>query len=262
MSLLQRNYWFYVKILMVRISAIIPAYNEEKTIAGVIDTLLQSRMIDEIICVNDCSTDKSLLILQSFGNKINLVSLSKNYGKGYALAEGVKIAKGELIMFIDGDLINFSDAHIQTLLNPIEKNDKIRAVIGHPIANSKKIWHFSGLWSSLSGERAYYKKDLLPHLKYLAKTRFGAEIYLNQLFTKDETVKVPLKNLDMLFKHEKFRMQRAIKEWLKEFAEITQEVGKRKGILPKNYDSIIKFVTNPSLKSIKGKLADYLNGQF
>jgi len=165
-------------------------------------------------------------------------------------------------MFLDGDLINLSDAHIQALFRPIEKSDKIRAVIGNPIANSKKIWHFSGLWSSLSGERVYYRKDLLPHLKYLAKTRFGAEIYLNQLFTKDETAKVPLKNLDMLFKHEKFRTKKAIKEWLRELAEITQEVGKREGILPKNYDSIIKFVTNPSLKTIKGKLADYLNGQF
>lgn len=246
----------------MKVSAIIPIYNEEKTIAGVIDALLQNRMIEEIICINDCSTDKSLSILKSLGNKIKLISLFRNYGKGYALVAGVKRAKGELLVFLDGDLINLSGVHIQALLNPIEKNDKIRAVIGHPIANSKKIWHFSGLWSNLSGERVYYKKDLLPHLKYLAKTRFGAEIYLNQLFTKDQTVKVPLKNLDMLFKHEKFRTKKAIKEWLKEFAEITHEVGKREGILPKNYDSIIRFVTNPSLKSIKGKLADYFNGQF
>lgn len=247
---------------MVRISAIIPVFNEERTIASVIACLLQNSYIDEVICVNDASTDKSLSILQSFGNKINLVSLPKNYGKGYALAEGVKIAKSELVMFLDGDLINFSDTHIQSLLNPMEKNKTIRAVVGHPIANSKKIWHFSGLWSSLSGERVYYKRDLLPHLKYLAKTRFGAEIYLNQLFTKDETVKVPLKNLDMLFKHEKFRMKGAVKEWLREFAEIAQEVGKREGILPKNYDSIIRLVTNPNLKSIKGKITDYLSGQF
>lgn len=245
-----------------RVSAIIPVYNEEKTIAGAIDILSRSKMIDEIICVNDCSTDKSLSILRSLGNKITLVLLPRNYGKGYALVAGIKRAKGELVMFIDGDLINFSDTHIQALLNPIEKSKTIRAVIGYPIANSKKIWHFSGLLSSLSGERVYYKKDLLPHLKYLAKTRFGAEIYLNQLFTKDKTVKVPLKNLDMLLKHEKFRMQQALKEWAKEFAEITQEVGKREGILPKNYDSIIRFVTNPSLKSIKGKLTNYLNGQF
>ena len=247
---------------MVKVSAIIPIYNEEKTIANVVDILSKSRMIDEIICINDCSTDKSLSILQSFGNKINLISLPKNHGKGYALAEGVKIAKGELLMFLDGDLINLSDSHIQDLLNPIEKSDKIRAVIGNPIANSKKIWHFSSLWSSLSGERVYYKKDLLPHLKYLAKTRFGAEIYLNQLFTTDETAKVPLKSLDMLFKHEKFRTKKAIKEWLKELAEITQEVGKREVILPKNYDSIIRFVTNPNLRFIKGKITDYINGQF
>jgi len=46
------------------ISAIVPVYNEDKTVAKVVETLLNNPLINEVICVNDGSTDKSLTILK------------------------------------------------------------------------------------------------------------------------------------------------------------------------------------------------------
>ena len=90
------------------ISAIIPVFNEEKTVGEIIETLLTD-LVDEIICVNDGSSDESLNILKSFGTNIKLINLKRNYGKGFALAAGIKRAKGDFVAFFDSDLLNLSE---------------------------------------------------------------------------------------------------------------------------------------------------------
>ena len=110
-----------------KISAIVPVFNEEKTITNVVKKLLKSHLIDEVICINDGSTDKSLEHLKKFKNKIKLISFDKNQGKGYALVEGIKKANEPIVVFIDADLTNLSQKHIETLLKPI-LNNKFRAV--------------------------------------------------------------------------------------------------------------------------------------
>lgn len=236
------------------VSAIVPVFNEEKTVAKVIKTLLKSNLIDEVICVNDSSTDKSLDILKIFKNKIRLVDLRKNQGKGFALAEGIKKAKCEVVAFIDADLTTLSDNHIKTLLEPT-LNSKARAVLGYPT----KGWYLPSVFSSLTGERAYYKKDLVPHLGKMAKTRFGVEIFLNDLFDEEKTKKVPLKQLAGLYKYEKRNSTNALKEYLGEAVEIAQEIGKREGLLPRDYQILaqISKVTNPN--ELKIKIKDIAN---
>jgi glycosyltransferase involved in cell wall biosynthesis len=107
----------------IKVSAIIPVYNEEKTVAGVIKTLLASKMIDEIIGINDGSTDRSLRILKGFGKKIILIDYKRNRGKGFALAQGIKKAKGEIVAFFDADLVNLSEVHIEKLVSPLLKKE-------------------------------------------------------------------------------------------------------------------------------------------
>ena len=72
-----------------KISVIVPAYNEEKKIVGVINSLFNSNSFDQIICVNDGSTDNTLQLLKKF-KKITLINLKKNHGKGFAVAAGIK----------------------------------------------------------------------------------------------------------------------------------------------------------------------------
>ena len=63
------------------VTVIVPAFNEEKTIRGVIKTLQKSPLLDEIICVNDGSTDGTKNILSKFKNDIITVNLKENKGK-------------------------------------------------------------------------------------------------------------------------------------------------------------------------------------
>jgi cellulose synthase/poly-beta-1,6-N-acetylglucosamine synthase-like glycosyltransferase len=87
------------------ISVLIPAYNEEKSISRCVNSCLnQTRKPDEIIIVNDGSTDNTLKILKSFGNKIKIVNLKKNTGnKSKAQEMGLREVKTDVFITTDAD---------------------------------------------------------------------------------------------------------------------------------------------------------------
>ncbi len=235
------------------VSAIVPVFNEEKTVAGVIEVLLKNPLINEVICINDGSTDKSLEILKKFSNSIQLIDFEKNRGKSYALVEGIKRSKGEIVTFIDADLTNLSDNHLKTLFGPVLEG-KYKVVLGYP----SNGW-MPNVFSDLTGERVYYKNDLIPHLRKMAKTRFGVEIFLNDLFDNKETKKVPLKQLKGLYKYEKHDSINAFKEYLSEGVEIAQEIGRREGLLPRDYRIISQIAKVTNLKELKNKIKEIAN---
>lgn len=91
---------------MTKISAILPVYNVEQYIKDCLDSIINQTMDDiEIICVNDGSLDNSLQVLEEYAQKdarIKIIS-QENQGQGIARNNGLKIANGEYITFIDPD---------------------------------------------------------------------------------------------------------------------------------------------------------------
>ena len=91
---------------MTKISAILPVYNVEQYIKDSLDSIINQTMDDiEIICVNDGSLDNSLQVLEEYAQKdarIKIIS-QENQGQGIARNNGLKIANGEYITFIDPD---------------------------------------------------------------------------------------------------------------------------------------------------------------
>jgi len=89
----------------MRATILIPAYNEEKGIKKTIDSCLnQTINPDEIIVVNDGSTDNTLNILKSFKDKIKIINLEKNTGnKSKAQEIGLKHIKTEIFITADAD---------------------------------------------------------------------------------------------------------------------------------------------------------------
>jgi glycosyltransferase involved in cell wall biosynthesis len=73
------------------ICAVIPTYNNEKTLAAVIDSVL--KYINTVVVVNDGSTDRTNEILEPYKTKVHVVSYTKNRGKGYALRCGFDCAR-------------------------------------------------------------------------------------------------------------------------------------------------------------------------
>jgi len=92
---------------MVKVSIIMPVYNEGKLMRDAISSVINQTFKDwELIIVNDASTDSTLKIAREFEKKerrIRVVSHRKNKGRAAALNTGIKKARGKYIAFLDGD---------------------------------------------------------------------------------------------------------------------------------------------------------------
>ena len=99
-----------------RISVIIPAFNEEENIEATLESLGSISQIVEIIVVDDASQDNTASLARKKGATV--VSMPHNRGKGGAMEEGIKMAKEEVIAFLDADL-GRSAGEVTKLLQPI-----------------------------------------------------------------------------------------------------------------------------------------------
>jgi glycosyltransferase involved in cell wall biosynthesis/nucleoside phosphorylase len=88
----------------IEIAVVIPVFNREATIKRAIDSVLsQSYAPEDIIVVDDCSTDRTANLLAEYGNAITVIAFPANSGPSKARNEGINHAKTEWIAFLDSD---------------------------------------------------------------------------------------------------------------------------------------------------------------
>ncbi len=206
------------------VSAVVSALNEEKTIEGVIEPLLRSEYIDEVIVVNDGSTDGTAGICRSLGDRITFLDYAINRGMGFAMAEGVKRASGDIVAFFDADLVGLDDALIGRIILPLLEDTSVQGVLGcaqsedTPSVRGRLV---QGLQARtvgrVTGQRAYRRKDLLPHLEPMSKVNRGAVVYLNSKI--QNVIMVPMPNLKIVLKAEKVGVRAAFVDYVKEGIE-------------------------------------------
>ena len=170
----------------MKTTIIIPVYNEEKRIKHVLSVLLSSSLINEVIVVNDASTDNTLKIVKFFEcKKLKIISLEKNLGKSGAVKAGVKNLKTDIIFFCDGDLHNFKEEHIKQILKPF-KHEKIAMSVG--IRDYGKITNFLSkhFYPLITGERAlsYYIFEQTNNHNFMKN--YGLELVLNDYCHKNK----------------------------------------------------------------------------
>jgi len=102
-----------------KISAIVPALNEEANVGAVLKVLLKAEILNEVILVDDGSTDKTAEIGKKLGAKIVKLSKKGGSGKGNALKQGLKVTNAEIIAFFDADLIGLNEEHVNSLVQPV-----------------------------------------------------------------------------------------------------------------------------------------------
>ena len=170
----------------MKISCIIPTYNEAPRIGAVLSAVSSCTFVDEIVVIDDCSTDDTSLVLSRYP-KIVYTRLPMNQGKSKAVCEGIKSSTGDIIFFLDADLIGLTEENISDLLKPIisgyvDMTISLRDT--YPVKDT--ISPRLGI-DHLSGERAFKKELILPHLSEIANLHgFGLETFINKLIVKNK----------------------------------------------------------------------------
>lgn len=161
----------------IKISCIIPVYNEGPRVLDVIKAVQDSGVVDEIIVVDDGSKDNTASLISPVSG-INFISYHPNQGKSHAVKVGFEAAKNDYVMMIDSDLIGLDTPGLTALAQPIV--DGMADVSISLRKNSLGIYKWLGL-DFISGERVF-KKDLIADLSVLDNlSGFGLESYMNQI---------------------------------------------------------------------------------
>ena len=213
-----------------KITAVVSVYNEEKTVKDVVNNLINCSLVDELIVVNDGSTDSTSKVLNQIAasHPFQNIEFEKNRGKSYAMTTGVEHASGDIIVFVDADLIGFSCEHIKALTLPLISS-QTNMVIGRRPAENPKMDITGPMDDWLGGERAVYKEDILPILGRMRETKFGVETLLNLYFksktdTNKQTIIVNLEGLVHVRKYKKYSRPKAAINYAKATSQIVRTV--------------------------------------
>lgn len=205
----------------VTVAAIIPAFNESKTIGPVLAALKSCPRVDEVIVVSDGSEDDTVKEALAYENVL-VVELLENRGKGGALKAGLEHTAAEIVLFLDADLIGLTGEHIAALLKPVLANRALMSVgifeKGRMATDlAQKMAPF------LSGQRAL-RRSLLDYISDLDISRFGVEVALHRLVEEKKIAisMVQLHDLSHVMKEEKLGFWRGLAARAKMYWEIVR----------------------------------------
>lgn len=210
---------------MTTATCVIPAYNEASRLPAVLAAVVGHPWLDEVIVVDDGSSDGTADIARRCGARV--VTLSPNGGKSAAVAEGLSRVTTDIVLLVDADLGGFSASHVTDLLMPLRAGLATASVSLR--SNAPLTWRLIGI-DYISGERAMFTRSLRPHLGQIAALRgFGLEVFLNDLWLRDgcRIAIVPLSGVSSPSKRSKRGLWRGVTDDLRMMRDIFRTVGMR-----------------------------------
>ncbi|MGQ9473359.1 MAG: glycosyltransferase family 2 protein [Candidatus Caldatribacteriaceae bacterium] len=201
-----------------KVTAIIAAYNEEKTIGPIIDVLKEVPVIEQIVVVSDGSTDRTVDIARE--KDVEVVELLYNIGKGGALYRGLEYVRTEIVLLLDADLLGLQKEHVEALVQPV-LSDEADVTIGIFEEGRFATDFAQKIAPLLSGQRAI-KAKILQDIPDMEVSRYGVEVAINR-YLKKNGVRVKLTKLSGLthvMKEEKLGLVKGFKERVKMYWEI------------------------------------------
>lgn len=159
---------------------LIPAFNEEPRIGPVLEVVCQDKRKKRIVVIDDGSSDRTAKCAERYS--VEVLRHDFNRGKGAALQTGIThVGYADYWLFLDADLINLKEIHIEALLHPLKNNPDTGMTIGIFQQGGKVgVDLAQKYFSILNGQRGLSGKfvQLLPDLSW---AKFGVEIFLTKI---------------------------------------------------------------------------------
>jgi|TARA_B110000259_G_scaffold183154_1_gene227992 dolichol-phosphate mannosyltransferase len=195
---------------MIKLTIIIPVYNEIKTIEKLIKKILKINIKKQLIIVDDGSSDGTELILKKYKSRIDkLIFHKKNLGKGAAIKSGQKYVSGQYIGIQDADL-EYDPRDLKKIVNEMDKRDLqvmygSRVLKKNKFKNTQNFTHIVRIWGNIFLTKAsnFLNKQKLTdaHTCYkIFDSRIFKKIKLKEKgfsFCPEITTKISMMNLNI-----------------------------------------------------------------
>lgn len=179
---------------MQRVSILLPMYNSELTIKSAVDSVIKQTFSElELIVIDDCSTDHSPELAESFDDpRIRILKLPKNNGVAHALNQGIIHSKGEIIGLIGSDDV-YQIEKIQEQVSAMAERDVVCHSDGYTIGEGDRITKFGGINKLKDGdpliETLKHTDALMPKASMMFRRDSAIEVGMfdESLFVREDT---------------------------------------------------------------------------
>lgn len=256
---------------MAKVSVIIPAFNVEKYITTTLESLLVQKYSDfEIICVEDCSEDKTVKIIKNFANrnkKIKLIQNEKHLGPGECRNIALNNANGKYIACVDADDI-VTKEYLSLPINKLEETNinavwckaniywedekRTTEMFTFPILQKEKEGFLELTPNNISNYPAYawnkfFKKDCIDEsIKWSNGLLFEDVEFYYRFYTQNPNIYVIDKPLYIYRRHKSSIMSKSIVDinYHKDLFTVTENIYnflKEKDLFKKYKKSLLKL---------------------
>ncbi len=210
----------------MKVSAVVPAYNEASRIGAVLKPLVDCSSVDEVIVVDDGSDDQTAEAARQY--PVQVIKLETNCGKAKALDEGVGRARNNVLLFLDADLVGLTKEHVDRFVSLYEQSGT-DMVVG-VFANGRKNTDFAQKFNPYaSGQRMLTKKLWRRAKVNVDEMNYGIEFALSRLAVKEgwTTEKVKLEGVTHVLKEEKRGFSDGVQERIKMYGDMIKWLFKK-----------------------------------
>jgi glycosyltransferase involved in cell wall biosynthesis len=170
----------------MKVSCLIPCYNERERIAKVLDIVVSTRYIHQIICVDDGSTDGTADYIEANWPTVEVIRLLHNQGKTKAIKQGLQYVDYATLLMMDADLQGLRKGELEAALDAYKECHEVDMIIMRRINSPWFVkWYRSDVL--LSGERILQTADLKQVLRQRLKC-YQLEVATNRYMLRHKKV--------------------------------------------------------------------------